>query len=626
MTLEERYMDRVRGLDLLERLSPQALQRLLDVSGELVRFAPGDLIFAQGAEDTSISYLLEGRVERTRNGIFEMVIDVDKDRRTRPLDALAQKPYTLHASSPVSVLRLDRGALERAYLDAAPGDGQGVLEVEDIGSATTQDWRTRLLSSQLFATLAAGNIQTIFERMVEIPARAGQDIIRQGEMAGDYYVVQVGTCQVLRNRSGVGPQEHVANLGPGDGFGEESAISGVPRDFTVRMHSDGRVMRLSREDFLALVVRPLVRGVSEREAAYLVAHGFQLIDTREPEQYSDGSMDGARNIPARRIPVDARELDKSASYILCSDGVEAGVLAAFHCIERGLDAVYLEVPITTLLPATSERSDPPAEAIRESPGPTPGAPMETPGSPAASLGREQEEQEKDMSETGNDSAAGKGNGSRPRGNGSPPDAVTDPLEQRVSREEFTDTITGQELADIIDELYSQRREMENSVGVTGAAAGTDPALAAEGTQPFGIPDSLIRDIMGDINQRVSQFVQQSLAARQGELVSRLKDHAAKLEQTAQEKVRAHEAQMRAHFEELFSERERKLRADHERLTALAHRLAQQKAEIQLTRRRLAEMLQTANRVHQAVYRTGAALVSQVDHLAQLDDEPGSDQG
>ena len=81
-------------------------------------------------------------------------------------------------------------------------------------------------------------------------------------------------------------------------------------------------------------------------------------------------------------------------------------------------------------------------------------------------------------------------------------------------------------------------------------------------------------------------------------------------------------QMRAHFEDLYGERERKLRADYERLTGLANKLAQQKAEIQLTRRRLAEMLQTANRVHQAVYQAGATLVSQVDHLGQIEDDGG----
>ena len=105
MNIEDRYKDRIYGFDLLERLSHEAVDSLLKRCGTVLHFAPGELIYSQGQEDNFINYLLEGRVERTRNGVFELVIDYEKERRTRPLDAMAQKRHTVHAASAMACKR-----------------------------------------------------------------------------------------------------------------------------------------------------------------------------------------------------------------------------------------------------------------------------------------------------------------------------------------------------------------------------------------------------------------------------------------------------------------------------------------------------------------------------------------
>ena len=72
MNLKDRYIDRIRGFDLLEQLSPSSLESLIARSGSFIQCAPGDLIYAQGQEDSFISYLLEGRVERSANGVIDL--------------------------------------------------------------------------------------------------------------------------------------------------------------------------------------------------------------------------------------------------------------------------------------------------------------------------------------------------------------------------------------------------------------------------------------------------------------------------------------------------------------------------------------------------------------------------
>ena len=596
MKIDERYMGRIRGFDLLERLSTDSLDALLERSGTVLHYAAGEQIYVQGQEDNFINYLLEGRVERTRNGVFELVIDYEKERRTRPLDAMAQKRHTVHAASPVVILRLTRRELERAYLDATPDDRAGVMEVTEIGLDTTQDWRTRLLSSELFSRLAATKIQAVFERMVEIKATRGQEIIRQGELGGDYYVIQAGSCEVVRHIAAVGKEIHLANLGPGDGFGEEAAISGAPRNASVRMVTDGRLMRIDRNDFIDLVVNPLVRGVSSREANYLHSQGFILVDSRDLEEFRAGSLLNAINIPSHLIRTQSRDLSKQDSYIICDNNPLRAALGAFHLLERGLDASYLEDSVANHIPRKS---------VREQPEST-----DTPAGNEA------------MSNTSDRNGSSTANGTV--SSSSPVQSSSEPA-RRVPREDFTDTITGQELADVIDELYRQRQQIESSesfevASSKEAAIPIVERVAGDPAADLGPPENLVNDILRDIDLKLNQYIRQSIVKHHQSLTDKLRAHAAQLERVAQEKMKAHSEQIRQHYEQTYAEKERKLREDYDRLTALANRLAQQKAQIQRTRKTLAEMLQTANRVNQAVYRAGNELVQQVDHLAQIEDE------
>ncbi|MEQ1852170.1 MAG: cyclic nucleotide-binding domain-containing protein [Chthoniobacteraceae bacterium] len=66
--------------------------------------------------------------------------------------------------------------------------------------------------------------------------RAGDLIIRQGEVGECMYYIAQGTCSVLANRGG----HHVelARLGPGEVFGELAIFDKAPRSATVQAVTD----------------------------------------------------------------------------------------------------------------------------------------------------------------------------------------------------------------------------------------------------------------------------------------------------------------------------------------------------------------------------------------------------
>lgn len=66
-----------------------------------------------------------------------------------------------------------------------------------------------------------------------------------------------------------------------------------------------------------------------------------LVDVREPDEYVDAHVPGAKLIPLATVPVRDNELDKSQTqYIICKSGARSAK-AAEYLIANGFDAVNI---------------------------------------------------------------------------------------------------------------------------------------------------------------------------------------------------------------------------------------------------------------------------------------------
>ncbi len=98
---------------------------------------------------------------------------------------------------------------------------------------------------------------------------AGKDIIRQGDEAGRAFYIEEGRVEVLIKD---GPHElRVAQLGPGDIFGEMSLINHEPRSATVRCVTNTTVTIISRDEIEGKIeriqdeaIRALINVLGER--------------------------------------------------------------------------------------------------------------------------------------------------------------------------------------------------------------------------------------------------------------------------------------------------------------------------------------------------------------------------
>ena len=129
----------------------------------------------------------------------------------------------------------------------------------------TRDRRTELLASaRLFAGVDADGLERIGDRTVEVDFPDGHVIARKGEVGTGFFVIASGRVAVIRDG------RTIANLGPGDFFGELSVLDGRPRTAQVIAEGPTSCLALASWDLEAVLMEQprvalaLLRGLAER--------------------------------------------------------------------------------------------------------------------------------------------------------------------------------------------------------------------------------------------------------------------------------------------------------------------------------------------------------------------------
>ena len=103
-----------------------------------------------------------------------------------------------------------------------------------------------LRSIALFDSLPSEARAAIAQHADELDVSEGTELARQGEFAYEFFVIEEGSAEVLRDG------ERIAELGPGDFLGEMGIVGKVVRNATVRTTSPARVIVMSEQDFRSM--------------------------------------------------------------------------------------------------------------------------------------------------------------------------------------------------------------------------------------------------------------------------------------------------------------------------------------------------------------------------------------
>ena len=111
----------------------------------------------------------------------------------------------------------------------------------------------RVITLPLFTGVPASRLEAAMRRVVEVPVTAGQTIVRQGDPADRFYIIESGAFTVTQAQEPGAALIVLRHLGPDEVFGELGLLNRIPRTATVTADTEGRLLALEGEDFLALV-------------------------------------------------------------------------------------------------------------------------------------------------------------------------------------------------------------------------------------------------------------------------------------------------------------------------------------------------------------------------------------
>ncbi len=105
----------------------------------------------------------------------------------------------------------------------------------------------RLQDVALFAACTDRELTQVARAMDEVSVDAGKDIVTQGTLGHEFYLILSGRASVSRDGS------TVAELGPGQYFGEMALLDGAPRNATVTASEPIDLLVLGQREFAAVL-------------------------------------------------------------------------------------------------------------------------------------------------------------------------------------------------------------------------------------------------------------------------------------------------------------------------------------------------------------------------------------
>lgn len=157
----------------------------------------------------------------------------------------------------VRVLAGDTDEVTRslATLAGARLDRPGQM-LDDASVANLVELALQLRSVPIFERLSVEQLLDLAKLLREEVHAGGATIVREGQCGSGMYVILEGQVEVVRG------EEHIAELGPPEFFGEMAVLDGEARSATVRAVTGVRLLRLERQDLLAVMEDNAAIGIA----------------------------------------------------------------------------------------------------------------------------------------------------------------------------------------------------------------------------------------------------------------------------------------------------------------------------------------------------------------------------
>ena len=329
----------LKSLSPLNGLKRDNLRAILDRT-KLLEAKRGQTLFKEGDTDKRTVYVLSGKIALTEGDKVVQTVAGGTDEALNPIAPMLPRHQTAVAAGDVTYISIDSELLDVTLT----WDQTGIYEVGDFSTQKVEEsgnWMAAFLRIKAFQRIPPANIQSIFMRLQQVNYKAGDVVIKQGNEGDYFYVISDGRCMVTRETPLSDAGINLAELTVGDTFGDEALLSEAKCNATIRMQTDGSLMRLGKDDFQALLKEPMLEWVDQDEADRLVAGGGQWLDVRLPGEFKVFHKDGAMNMPLYVLRHKLNMLDPGKQYVVCCDTGRRSSAAAFILKQKDFQAFVL---------------------------------------------------------------------------------------------------------------------------------------------------------------------------------------------------------------------------------------------------------------------------------------------
>lgn len=310
---------------------------------EIEQAEAGAFLFRQGDTDPDLLYLLEGSVNLQTETLKVETISAGTEPARFALAHQIPRKIDALVAAKIRFVRIKPELIRVAKTPAQAVESKvSLIDDESEDADADEDWMTTLLKSPVFRDLPPANLQRILIGLESVHLKQGEIVIEQGAEGDFYYVIKKGQCLVARKPTPTAKEVRLGQLSDLDAFGEDSLITGDPRNVTVVALTDVSLLRLSKALFLTLIKQPSVKYVSYQDALDLMASGAVMVDIRDPDAFDQGHIAHAINLPFFSLRMHVKNFNKQLPVIVvCHDGRKSEA-AVFFLLRNKLTAFVLQ--------------------------------------------------------------------------------------------------------------------------------------------------------------------------------------------------------------------------------------------------------------------------------------------
>jgi len=296
-------------------------------------------LFKKGDVSPQLVYLISGEVTLQAAGLVVEVIAAGSDSAKFALAHQIPRKIDAVANGRVRFLRLNADIVNNPLSLAYKEDNSYMVIDETEGDP--DDWMTALLRSPIFQRLPPANLQKILMSLEVVHFKTGETILEQGGIGDYYYLIKNGQCLLTRKPSPNAKEIKLAQLANGDTFGEDSLLSGAPRNVTITALTDIVLLRLDKKQFISLIKEPSLKFVDYAGMQEAIKQGAVLLDVRSQDDYEHQHLDGSISAPFFSLRMQLKAISHERPVVVvCQDG-KVSEAAAFLLLRHKIDAMIL---------------------------------------------------------------------------------------------------------------------------------------------------------------------------------------------------------------------------------------------------------------------------------------------